>query len=139
VPVQPIGVAEYLIAAPLLAPKLILAYQTASAADPILTAAATSGATYTGLTVGKALWSTISDGQNFSTSFNQDFSWWGLGGAMLTGGGAGAYKTFMFNAAEIPPNWFSTPGGFVINGLGSLIGWSTDQAMQGAVNESKNK
>jgi filamentous hemagglutinin len=117
------------------------AYKAATAAysmgAALGTGMAIGGASYTGSAALSAAYDQrFGTGQDFSTGFDQRFSYPGLAASMVVGGYTSAYSTAMFGWAGIPnalSNW-ATVSGAVIRTNSAVFGTFAGQTAQGAVN-----
>ncbi|QRX81613.1 hypothetical protein [Glaciimonas sp. PAMC28666] len=119
------------------------AYKAAAAAysagAALGTGAAVSGTTYTVGAGAVAGYDKFFNQKNFSTGFDQRFSYPGLAAAMAIGGLTGMYSTAMFGWAGTPntlKNWATVPG-LITRVNSGVFGKVAGDAAQGVVNSPK--
>ncbi|QAU23750.1 hypothetical protein EO087_06940 [Dyella sp. M7H15-1] len=100
-----------------------------------------SGGMYTGGSVVGALGDWYRNGANFASSFNQRFSYLGLGTSMTVGAVNGMFATQMFQWANVPNAWSNalTAEGAVIRINTIATGKAAGMAAQGAVQTYEQK
>ena len=121
----------------------LAAYRAATASYSLGVAAASgalgSGTIYTASNLIGAEIDASKNDTTFTQTFDQRFSYWGLGGSMAVGAAGGVYQAQMFQWAGVPnsfANWL-TPAGAVIRINKTAAGMAAGKATQAAVQESQ--
>ncbi|KAF3997986.1 hemagglutinin repeat-containing protein [Glaciimonas immobilis] len=125
------------------AAEIYAAYKAAAAAYSMGTALGTGmavgGGSYTGSAAAGAVYERLfGTGQDFSTGFDQRFSYSGLAAATTVGGLTGMYGTAMFGWAGVPNSIknLATLPGFIIRANSVVAGKAAGSAAQAAVKPS---